>query len=58
MIDNVGNKIKNLLPQEYSLKIRSFWKISYLIRNVYETKTVTSGLCYIEDLISFQNNIV
>ena len=26
-------------------------EVSYFARNVYETKTVTLGLCYIEDLI-------
>ena len=26
--------------------------------NIYETETVTSGLCYIEDLIFLENNIV
>ena len=25
---------------------------------MYEMKTVTSGLCYIEDLISLENNVV
>ena len=25
---------------------------------IYETETVTSGLCYIEDLIFLENNIV
>ena len=26
-------------------------EVSYFARNIYETETVTSGLCYIEDLI-------
>ena len=31
---------------------------SYFARNIYETETVTSGLCYIEDLIFLENNMV
>ena len=27
-------------------------------RNVYETETITSGLCYVEDLVFLKNNIV
>ena len=60
MIYNIGNKIKNRLLQEYSLKNtenRSFG--SQLFRQKsYETETVTTGLCYIEDLISLKNDIV
>ena len=33
-------------------------EVSYFARNIFETETVTSGLCYIEDLIFLQNNIV
>ena len=32
--------------------------VSYFARKIYEAETVTSGLCYIEDLIFLQNNIV
>ena len=32
--------------------------LSYFARNVYETETVTSGLCYIEDLIFLENKVV
>ena len=31
---------------------------SFFARNIYETGTVISGLCYIEDLIFLKNNIV
>ena len=31
---------------------------SYFARNIYETETVTLGLCSIEDLIFLENNIV
>ena len=31
---------------------------SYFTRNIYETETVTSGLCCIEDLVFRENNIV
>ena len=47
MIDNIENKIENLRLQECSLRNRSFWKLVISL----ETETVTSGLCYIEDLI-------
>ena len=33
-------------------------KVSYFARNIYETETVTSALCYIKDLICLNNNIV
>ena len=33
-------------------------EVSYFARNIYETETVTSGLCYIEDSISLENLIV
>ena len=36
----------------------SMLAVSYFARKIYETETVTSGLCYIEDLIFLQNNIV
>ena len=29
-------------------------EVSYFARNIYETESVTSGLCYIEDLIFFE----
>ena len=57
MIDDIENKIENLRLQECSLKNRSFWKLVILLET-YETETVTSGLCYIEDLIFLENNIV
>ena len=55
--DNKENKKENLLLQEYSLKNRSFWK-SVISLATYTTQTVTSGLCYTEDLIFLENNIV
>ena len=33
-------------------------EVSYFARNIYETEIVTSVLCYIEDLIFHENNIV
>ena len=33
-------------------------EVSCFARNMYETKTATSGLCYIEYLIFLENNIV
>ena len=36
----------------------NFLEVSYFARNIYETETVTSVLCYIEDLIFRENNIV
>ena len=33
-------------------------EVSYFDRNIYKTETVTSGLCYIEDLRFLENNIV
>ena len=35
-----------------------FLEVSCFARNIYEIETVTSGLCYIEDLIFLENNIV
>ena len=47
MINNMESKIEDLYIQECSLESSSFWKFLF----VHETETVTSGLCYIEDLI-------
>ena len=33
-------------------------EVSYFARHIYETETVTSGLCYIKDLMFLENNIV
>ena len=33
-------------------------EVTYSARNIYETETVTAGLCYIEDLIFLENYIV
>ena len=33
-------------------------EVSYFAKNMYETETATAGLCCIEDLIFFENNIV
>ena len=56
MIDNIESKIENHQLQECSLKNRSFWKLVISLET-YETETVTSGLCYIKDLIFLENNI-
>ena len=32
-------------------------EVSYFARNMYETQIVTSGICYIEDLIFLENKI-
>ena len=58
MIDDIENKIENLRLQECSLKNRPSWKVSQFAKNIYKMETVTSGLCYIEDLIFLENNIV
>ena len=55
MINNIENKMENLLLQECSLKI-DLLEFIYFARNIYETETVNSELCYLEDF--FENNIV
>ena len=57
MIDDIGNEIENLRLQKCFLKSRSFWKLVISLET-YEMEIVTSGLCYIEDLIFLENNIV
>ena len=32
-------------------------EVSYFARSIYETEAVTSGLCYIGDLIFLESNI-
>ena len=32
-------------------------RLFYFVVAIYETETVTSGLCYIKDLVSLENNI-
>ena len=39
-------------------KKQSLLEVSYFARHIYETETVTSGLCYIKDLMFLENNIV
>ena len=56
MIDNIENKIKNLNLRN-ALKKYVLLEVSSFARNIYETETVTSGLCEIEDLIFLENNI-
>ena len=36
----------------------SMLAVTYFARKINETETVTSGLCYIEDLIFLENSIV
>ena len=57
MIDNIESKKENLHLQECSLKVGPL-EVSYFARNIYETETVTSGLCYIKDLLFLENCIV
>ena len=33
-------------------------EVSYFARNIYETDTITSGLCYIKGLIFLEDSIV
>ena len=56
MINEIENEIENLCLQECSLNNRSFWKLVIPLET-YETEIVTSGLCYVEDLIFLENNI-
>ena len=39
-------------------KKKDLLELSYFVRNIYQTETVTSGLCYIEDLIFLDNKVV
>ena len=57
MIDDIENKIENLWLEECSLKNRSFWMLVVSLETSMKW-TVTSELCYMEDLIFLQNNIV
>ena len=59
MVDDMENKIANLRFQECSLKSRSFLNLVVLLESYMKwMETVTSGLCYMEDLIFLENNIV
>ena len=59
MVDDIENKIANLRLQECSLKNRSFLNLIVLLESYMKwMETVTSGLCYMEDLIFLENNIV
>ena len=59
MVDDIENKIANLRLQECSLKNRSFLNLVVLLESYMKwMETVTSGLCYMEDLIFLENNIV
>ena len=59
MADDIENKIANLRLQECSLKNRSFLNLVVLLESYMKwMETVTSGLCYMEDLIFLENNIV
>ena len=57
LIDKIENKIENTRLPEYFRK-KVLLEVSYFARNIYETKTLISRLCYIEDLIFLENNIV
>ena len=58
VIDNIENKIENLQLHNVPYKIQVLLEVSYFARNIYEKKLVISELCYIEDLIFLENNIV
>ena len=58
VIDNIDNKIENLQLPNILYKIQVLLEVSYFARNIYEKKPVISELCYIEDLIFLENNIV
>ena len=56
MIDDIENKIENNRLHECSLTNRSFWELIIFSRDIFEMEAVTSGLCYIEDLIFLEDN--
>ena len=63
MIDNTENKKDNFHLQECSLKNRPFCKLAisqetYPFLMTMMKQTVTSGLCYIKDLIFLESDIV
>ena len=59
MINIVENKVENIRLQGYCLKNSlENLEVSSFAKNIYEIETVTSGLCYIEDLIFLENNLV
>ena len=51
-----------MLFKKFLLERKNFKKflleVSFFARNIYETETVTLGLCCMEDLIFLENNIV
>ena len=51
LINNQENKKENL-------RLQVLLGISFFARTLYKAETVTSGFCYIEDLIFLENNIV
>ena len=53
MIDKAESKIEILFFFYDKMDVRLF----YFVVAIYETETVTSGLCYIKDLVSLENNI-
>ena len=59
MINIVENKVENIRLSGYSFKNRlANLEVSSFAQNIYELETVTSGVCYIEDLIFLENNLV
>ena len=59
MINIVENKVENIRLQGYCFKNSlENLEVSSFAKNIYEIETVTSGLCYIEDLIFLENNLV
>ena len=58
MIDDIEKKNRESSTSGMLFKKQVLLEVSYFARNIYEREAVTSGLCYIENLIFFENNIV
>ena len=60
-LDTQNRYLKNTFLEfisDIGVKNMALFEVSYFTRNIHETKTVTSRLCYIEHLIFLQINIV
>ena len=53
--DNITDNIEN---KKEILRLQVPLEVSYFARNIYETETVTSGLCYIKSLIFLENKVI
>ena len=58
MIDDIEKKNRESSTSGMLFKKQVLLEVSYFARNIYEREAVTSGLCYIENLIFLENNIV